>query len=94
MSVQGVVADAYAHSCIFVAVLVERQAAHQTFFPERAVMIIHEQQAGRGIAGDKDIRPAVFVKIRAISRQSVCAFAAEIPDCLLTSVKVPSPLLR
>ena len=62
MPVEIVIADPDAHAGLFFAIITERYAAQNPFFPESTVMVVHEQQAGRGIAGDVNVRPAVFVE--------------------------------
>ena len=63
MPVGVVVADADAHAGLLAAILAERDAAQHAFLAERAVVVVHEQQAGRRIAGDVDVGPSVFVEI-------------------------------
>ena len=46
MAVQIVIAHSDAHSGLLHAVIAERYSAHYAFFPERSVMVIHEQQTG------------------------------------------------
>ena len=57
------VADADAHARLLLAVLAERDAALEALLGERAVAIVAEEQAGRGVAGDVDVGPAVAIEI-------------------------------
>src|SRR5436190_23910223 len=51
VSVQIVVPDSDAHSRLLAAVLTQRDAAQHTLFAKGAVVIVHEQQTRRRIAG-------------------------------------------
>ena len=95
VAVEIVVADADAHAGLLLSVIAERDAAHHAFFAKRAVVIVHEEEARRGIAGDKNIGPAVFVEIGGNGGHAVAAVKRGDPPRLrVTSVNVPSPLLR
>ena len=61
--VEIVIADADAHASLFLAVFAEGHAAHDAFFTEGAIVIVHEQQARGGIAGDVNVRPTVLVEV-------------------------------
>ena len=63
VTVEVVVADADAHAGLLFAVVAEGHAAQDALFAESAVVIIHEEQAGGGIASDVNIGPAVFVEV-------------------------------
>src|ERR1035441_9366122 len=63
VAVRVEVSRGQAHARLFLSVLAERQAGFQALLGERAVTIVVEQQAGRGIAGHVDIGPAVAVEI-------------------------------
>src|SRR4029077_20387458 len=63
MPVKVIVSDAQTHAGLFGAVVAQGQSPHDALFAEGAVVIIHEKQAGGGIAGNVDIRPTVFVEI-------------------------------
>ena len=92
--VEVVVADPHPHPRLLRAVLAERDAPQDALLAERSVMVVDEQQAGRGIAGDVDVRPPVFVQIGGDDGHAVALVASAMPACWLTSVNVPSPLLR
>ena len=82
-----------AHAGLFLAVLAQRYAALQALFGEGAVVIVVEEQAGRGVAGHVDIGPAVAVEIGGDGGQGVAGLHGRDTGFALTSVKVPSPLL-
>ena len=73
VAVEIVIAHADAHSGLFLAVFAERHAAHHTLFAKSSVVVVHEKQAGSGIAGHVDIGPAIFVEIRGNHRHSVAS---------------------
>ena len=91
---QREVADAESHAGLLHAVLAERDAALQTLFGERAVVVVVKQQARGRIAGDIDVGPSVVVEIRGHGGEPIAASTLPMPGCAVTSVKVPSPLLR
>ena len=62
-SVQAVIAYADAHTGLLGAIFAQRDAALQAFFDESSVVPIAEVEAGRGIACDVDIGPAVVIEI-------------------------------
>ena len=62
-AIEVIVADTNSHAGLFHPVLAEGDAAQQAFLAKRAVMIVHEKQAGSGIAGDKKVRPTVIIEI-------------------------------
>ncbi len=51
----------------------ESDAAHQGFFAKCAVVVVHEQQARSGIAGDEDVGPAVVVRVECCGGEAVGA---------------------
>ena len=55
VTVEVVVADADAHSGLLFAVVAKSHAAQDALFAESAVVIVHEEQAGSGVAGDVNI---------------------------------------
>ena len=63
MSVQVVVADPNSHAGLLRPVVAEGDAALHAFFAKRAIVIVHEQQTGSGVARHVDIRPAVLIQI-------------------------------
>src|SRR5487761_356774 len=65
MAVEIVISNPDSHAGLFHAVVVERYASQNAFFPKCSVVVVHEEQAGGRIAGDVDIRPAVFIEIGA-----------------------------
>jgi hypothetical protein len=68
-----IVADGQSHACLFLAVLAIGNAAHSAFFAECAVVVVHEEQAGTGVAGDIDVRPSIVVEIAGNRGQAVVA---------------------
>src|SRR5258708_28763741 len=89
------VADTEPHSSLLPAVLIQRDTALQTALGERAIVIVAEQQAGRGVAGDVNIRPAVTVKIGGSRRERVirrgcqnAGWLAHIRECSVSVVVV------
>ena len=65
MSVQIVIADTDTHARLFTAIVAKGHAAHNALFAKSSIVVIHEQQAGGGVARDEDVRPAVFVRSKA-----------------------------
>ena len=63
VAVEVEIADPDPHAGLLHAVFVERDAALEAGLGERAVVIVAEEEAGRGIAGDVDVRPAVVIEI-------------------------------
>ena len=57
------VADGQAHAGLLLPVLAEGDAGLEALLGEGAVVVVAEQQAGRGVAGDVDVGPAVAVEI-------------------------------
>ena len=41
------------------------------FFPKSSIMIVHKEQTGRGVAGDVDVSPAIFVQVSRDHRHAV-----------------------
>ena len=79
---------------LFESVFAERDAALECLLAERAIVLIAEEPARRGIARDVDVGPAVVVVVGRRQRSlGTTRAAAATPDCRLTSVNVPSPLL-
>src|SRR4051794_14898096 len=73
MAIEIVVADADAHAGLLLAVFAEGDAAHHSFFAEGAIVIVHEEEARRGIAGDVNVGPAVLVKVGGDNGHAVAA---------------------
>ena len=63
VAVEVKVSDADSHASQRLARPAERNAAQQGLLAKRAVMIVHQQQARRGVAGDEDVWPSVFVDV-------------------------------
>src|SRR4051794_5130607 len=74
LPVQPQVADRHPHTGLHHPVLAQGDAALDRLFAERAIVIVAEQQARRGVAGDVNVRPALVVEIRSHYRQSIAAF--------------------
>ena len=87
--VQIVVAYGDAHASLLCAVFVQRDPAFQTDLAERAIVVVPKQQAGRGIAGDVNIGPAVVVEIRRHGSQAVRACHPADPRPLRDLLKCP-----
>ena len=73
-AVQIVIADAHAHAGLLHAVFIQRDAAFEAHLGERAVVIVPEQEAGRGIASHVDVGPAVVIEIGRNRGHAVTAF--------------------
>ena len=71
VAIEVIVADADAHASKRFATAAESDAADQSFLAEGTIVIIHEQHAGRGIAGYEDVLPAVFVDVERHNREPV-----------------------
>src|SRR6266496_1392932 len=71
MSVKIVVADSDTHAGLLHTIIAHGSATQDPLFLERPIMIVHEEQTRRGIAGHINVRPAIFVEIGGDSRQSV-----------------------
>ena len=71
MPIQIVVSDSYAHACLLHAIVAQGHAAQDAFFAKRSIVVVHEEQAGRGIAGNVDVGPTVLVKIRSNHRHAI-----------------------
>jgi hypothetical protein len=95
MPVEIIIANADSHASLFLAIITERDAAQHALFAKRAIMVIHKQQAGRGIASDVDIRPAILIEVRgnnghaiALSELRDACFLADIGKRAVTIVSV------
>src|SRR5204863_6724860 len=77
MSVVVVIANSQTHAALLTPVLVQRYPGLETALRERAVVIVAEEQAGRGVAGHVDVGPAVAVEIGCGDRQGIVGFDAE-----------------
>jgi hypothetical protein len=95
MPVKIIIANSDSHARLFLAIVTEGHAAQHALLPKRTIMVIHEKQAGRGIASDVDIRPAILVEIRrddrhAIALSELCdaCFLADIGKGAVTIVSV------
>src|SRR5579859_4337898 len=64
MSIQIVIPDANAHTGLLHAIIAQGRASQYSLFTKRSITIVHEQQTGSGIAGDVNVLPSVFIKIR------------------------------
>src|SRR5579863_67088 len=95
MASEIVISDPNAHARLFHAVFVKRYAAQNTFLPKRPIMVVHEEQTGSGIAGDKNIRPAVFVEVGADRSHAIVSARlgypgrlADVGECAVSIVAV------
>src|SRR5258708_21450276 len=93
MSVQVVVPDANPHAGLFDAVIIEPGAPLDALLAESAVMVVHQQQAGAGIAGHKNIRPAVLVEIGRDRGEAVTTFDFSDPRRLADIAKRAIPVV-
>ena len=73
VAVEVVVADADAHAAHALAFEGGCDASQQGFFAKSAIAIIHKQVAERGVAGEEDVGPAVFVDVKGDSGKSIGA---------------------
>jgi hypothetical protein len=95
MPVEIIIANADSHASLFLAIVTERDAAQHTLFPKRTIMVIHKKQAGRGIASDVDIRPAILIEVRGNNGHAIAlrelrdaGFLADIGKRAVTIVSV------
>src|SRR5580698_5949855 len=63
VAVEIVVAGGNAHAGHLLAIAAISNTARQAFFSKCAIVVVHEEQARRGVCGYEDVRPAVFVYI-------------------------------
>src|SRR6516164_8079035 len=82
MPIQIVVSDSHAHACLLHAIVAQGHAAQDSFLAKRSIVVVHEEQARRGVAGHVDVGPTLFFKIRSNHRHAVrlCRLA---DSCLL-----------
>src|SRR5262245_36473185 len=64
MTVQVIIANPHAHPRLLHPVVAQCRAAQDSLFTKRSIPVIHEKQAGCGIAGYIDVLPSIFIKIR------------------------------
>jgi len=95
VAVEVIITDADAHASLLVAIVAEGHATENAFFAERAVVIVHEQQAGSGIASDVDIRPAILVEIGgdhghavALGKSGDAGLLADVSEAAITIVAI------
>ena len=89
-----VVADGHAHVRLLAAIAVERSAGRVADVLEAAVAEIAIHVVGPGVVGHEQIEPAVVVHIEPGDAEAIETPGVRHARLLLTSVKVPSPLLR
>src|SRR5580698_8763150 len=65
------IATANSHACHFLPITAHRQPAKQSLLAKCAVMIVHEKQAGRGIASNKNVGPAVLINVHRNRREAI-----------------------
>src|SRR5688572_5175557 len=102
MAVVIVIADPQPHPSLLPAVRIQRDSALETSFRERAVASVPEQKAGRGVARDVDIRPAVAIEVGSSRRERIirlhrqyAGLLAHIGEGCVSVVMVQAdPLLR
>ena len=70
-AVAVVVSDAHAHSGLLVAILAVSASGHDRDVGESSVMIVAKKNAGLGVDGNINVRPAVVVEIRAYRSDGV-----------------------
>src|SRR5215470_5798314 len=71
MAVQIVIADSDAHTRLLHAIFAQSRTPQYSFLTKRSISIVHEQKTRSGVAGDVDILPSVFIKIRRYDRHAV-----------------------
>ena len=72
VAVQIVISDANPHARLLGTVIAKRHAALHAFFAERAVVVVvHVEQAWRGIGGNVDVGPAVFIEVGSDDRHAI-----------------------
>ena len=76
MAVAVVVAHGRAHAGLLASVFVEGRASGHGYVGERSVVVIPIENAGRAVASDKDVGPAVFIEIECRNAESVVAVCA------------------
>ena len=59
-----------ATSCLLLAVVTQGYPSRYTLFAKAAIAIVNEEQAGRGIAGGKDVLPGIVVKVTGKNRKA------------------------
>src|SRR5208337_1276204 len=85
MPVEIVIANPHPHARLFFSIVTESYPPQYSFFAECSVMVVHEKQAGSGIAGDVNIRPSVFIQIRCHHGHAI-AWRSLRDTCLLADV--------
>src|SRR5947207_6385056 len=63
IAVEVEIADRHSHAGLFHPVLVQRHTTHEPLLSKCAVVLVHEQQARRGIAGNIDIGPPIIIEV-------------------------------
>ena len=63
VTVEIVVSDPDSHAAEWFARAAEGDAAQQSLFAKRAIVIVHQKKTGRGVAGHEDVLPAVLVGV-------------------------------
>ena len=68
MAIQVVIANSNTHATQLLSIAAQRDTANQSLLAERSVAVVHEQETWSGVAGNKDVWPAVFVGIKCDGR--------------------------
>src|SRR6266851_4353538 len=74
MSVEVVIANPDPHARLLFAIIAECNAAQNSLFAKRSVVVVHEQQTRSGIASNINVWPAVFVQISSHHSHAVALF--------------------
>src|SRR6185369_7787832 len=95
VAVEIVIADADSHPGLFLAVFAKGHAAHDAFLAKCPIVIVHEQQARRGIAGDVNVGPTILVEVGGDRGHAITATlrsdarcGADISECAVAVVAV------
>src|SRR5690349_8936859 len=63
LSIAVIISDGHSHTALLEAMLVERNSCLGGDLGKSAILVVPEKQAGRGIARDVDIGPAISVEV-------------------------------
>ena len=63
VSVEIVISRSDAHTGHLLAIAAHRHSTDQGLFAECSIVIVHKEQAWRGVGRNQDVRPAVFIHV-------------------------------
>ena len=92
-AVVQVIAGGNAHVRNLAPALVERIAAHIAVVLEGSIALVDVEIVGRGVISHQQVGLAIVIHVGKERAQSVISVGIVYPSFLLTSVKVPLPLL-